>query len=213
MGYINRKGTMVRNGFTGFRARRAAALAAILIAIGPPPAGSASPAARKLSAGLYPSFYLFGGDYFGIGRGAGADLVLRCEIGSFFYLENRLGGYAASQDGISVRGLNGQLGVITFLPYLIPYRPSLRAGVALMTCDPVVSKPVETFRPSQTVLYLVAGSGVAWSVRSRLQLEFGADVLITPYRYRVYNFYRQYVDVSEERFIHAAFTLGASYTF
>ena len=193
--------------------RRGAGLAAVSIAVLLWTSAAPAQAARELSIGAHFTHYLFDADYFGIGNGSGADIVVRCEIGRFFWVENRLGGYAASQDGTSIRGISGQLGIITFLPYLIPYRPTLRAGLALLTCNPVVSPPVPSFTPSQTVLYGLFGGGMSWSIRSRVQIEFGADLLITPYQYRVYTFQRQYVEASRERFIHAAFTLGATYAF
>jgi hypothetical protein len=168
---------------------------------------------RRLSVGILPVFYAFDGDYFGIEAGGGADLSLRYEIKQNIFLENRLGGYAGKQGGHNITGFNGQVGATAFLPYWIPWRPSVRAGLALMTANPVISDPVEEFRPSQTVFYLVAGAGITRSISAEFQIEAGVDVLFTPYAYNVYEFYRQYVDVTEARFTHLAVFIGASYTF
>jgi hypothetical protein len=168
---------------------------------------------RRLSVGLLPVFYLFDEDYFGIGNGGGADLVLRYEIKQNIFMENRLGGYGAKQGDSSITGFNGQVGVTAFLPMWIPWRPSARFALALMTANPVISDPVEEFRPSQTVFYCVAGVGITRSISAEFQVEAGIDFLFTPYSYRIYEFYRQYVDVYEVRFTHFAFFLGASYTF
>ena len=168
---------------------------------------------RRLNAGVLPVFYYFDDDYFGIGNGGGADIVLRYEIRQNFFFENRLGGYAASQNGNNITGFNGQLGATAFLPVWIPWRPSARFAFALMTANPVISDPVQEFRPSQTVFYCVAGIGITRAISADFQIEAGADILFTPYSYRVYEFYRQYVEVHEARFTHLAFFIGASYTF
>lgn len=175
--------------------------------------GSDAQGIRRLNAALLPAFYVFDSDYFGIGNGGGMDVVLRYEIRDNVFLENRLGGYAASQDGHSITGFNGQLGVTAFLPYWIPWRPSARAALALMTADPVISDPVQEFRPSQTVFYALIGLGITRSITAAFQIEAGVDLMFTPYSYRIYEFYRQYVEVHDARFTHAAFSLGASYTF
>ncbi len=168
---------------------------------------------RRLTAGILPVFYVFDSDYFGIGNGAGADIVLRYEIKQNVFFENRLGGYAAKQDDHNITGFNGQVGVTAFLPVWIPWRPSARFALALMTANPVISDPVQGFRPSQTVFYCVAGIGITRSISADFQLEAGADILFTPYSYRIYQFYRQYVEVNQMRFNHLALFIGASYTF
>lgn len=175
--------------------------------------GAGAQEMQRFNAGLLPVFYMFDDDYFGIGNGVGADLVLRYEIKQNVFIENRLGGYGADQDGNSITGLNAQLGVSAFLPVWIPWRPSARFAFALLTANPVISDPVEEFRPSQTVFYLVAGLGITRSITADFQLEAGADILFTPYSYRIYEFYRQYVEVTEASFTHLAFFIGASYTF
>jgi hypothetical protein len=175
--------------------------------------GAGAQEMRRLNVGLLPVFYAFDNDYWGIGNGGGADIVLRYEIRQNIFFENRLGGYAADQDGHNVTGFNGQVGVTAFLPVWIPWRPSARFALALMTADPVISDPVQEFRPSQTVFYCVAGIGITRAIKEDFQIEAGADLLITPYSYRIYEFYRQYVEVSEVRFTHLAFFIGASYTF
>jgi hypothetical protein len=188
-------------------------LALTAAALSVAPSGSEAAGVRRLNAGLIPAFYLFDSDYFGIGNGGGMDLVLRYEIRDNIFIENRLGGYAASQDGHSITGFNGQLGATVFLPYWIPWRPTARAGLALMTANPVVSEPVQEFRPSQTVFYTLIGLGITRSITADLHIEAGVDLLFTPYSYRVYEFYRQYVEVSDKRFTHAAVSLGISYIF
>jgi len=170
-------------------------------------------AVRRLSVGIVPAFYIFDDSYWGAKSGYGTDLVLRCEIVNNLFIENRLGGYGGSQGDARLTGFDGEIGIIHFLPYLIPYRPSFRAGFAFMTVNPVVSEPVESFRPSQTIIYFVTGIGITWSLKEYLQLELGVDLLVTPYRYRIYHFYRQYVETSEVHFLHGAFTIGASYSF
>jgi hypothetical protein len=168
---------------------------------------------RRLNAGLLPVFYVFDNDYFDIDSGGGADLVLKYEIRQNVFFENRLGGYAARQGDHNVTGFNGQLGISAFLPVWIPWRPSARIALALMTADPVISDPIQEFRPSQTVFYIVAGVGITRSINAAFQIEAGVDLLFTPYSYRVYEFYRQYVEVNEVRFTQVALYLGASYTF
>ncbi len=175
--------------------------------------GAGAQEMRRLSVGLVPVFYLFDDSYFGIGNGGGADLVTRYEIRQNVFFENRLGLYSADQDGNSITGFNGQIGATAFPSIWIPWRPSVRLAFALMTADPVVSEPVEAFRPSQTVFYLVAGAGITRSISADFQLEGGIDLMFTPYEYRVYKFYRQYVEMAETRFVHLAFFIGASYTF
>ena len=186
---------------------------ALLIAVLASPVCSGAQETRRLSAGLLPVFYVFDGDYFGIGNGGGADIVLRYEISRNFFVENRLGGYGAKQSGTGITGLNGQVGVSAFFPIWIPFRPSARLALALLTANPVISEPVEGFRPSQTVLYLAAGVGMTRSIQAEFQIEAGIDLLFTPYRYNVYEFYRQYYEVDKARFSHLAFYLGASYIF
>jgi len=185
----------------------AASMAAVLVA----PARTR--ADRTVSAGLFPAFYLLDGDYFGMDTGIGTDLVVRYEVVTGLYIENRLGGYSSSQDGSSVTGINGQLGVTAILPYLIPWRPSVRLAGALLTMNPVISEPVTSFRPSQTVFYLVGGAGITRILRGRFQVEFGADLMLTPYTYRIYDFHRQYVETKEARFAHLSFSLGLMYSF
>ncbi len=185
----------------------------IVVILASIPSGAGAQEMRRLNAGLLPVFYLFDNDYFGIGNGVGTDIVLRYEIRQNVFFENRLGGYAARQDNTNITGFNGQLGVMAFLPYWIPYRPTFRLALALMTADPVISEPVREFRPSQTVFYIVAGVGITRSINADFQIEAGADILFSPYNYRVYDFYRQYVEVRETRFTHLAFFIGASYTF
>lgn len=175
--------------------------------------GAGAQEMRRLSVGLLPVFYAFDDDYFGIGNGGGADLVLRYEIRQNVFFENRLGIYAASQDTHNITGFNGQVGVTAFLPVWIPWRPSARFALALMTADPVISDPVQEFRPSQTVFYCVAGIGITRSISAEFQIEAGVDILFTPYSYMVYEFYRQYVEVHDVTFTHLAFFIGASYTF
>ncbi len=168
---------------------------------------------RRLNAGLLPVFYMFDDDYFGIGNGVGADIVLRYEIRQNFFFENRLGGYGANQGDANITGFNAQLGATAFLPVWMPWRPSARFAFALMTANPVISDPVQEFRPSQTVFYCVAGIGITRAISHDFQIESGIDILFTPYSYRIYEFHRQYVEVTEARFTHIAFFLGASYTF
>lgn len=188
-------------------------VAAIIVAAGAIPAQPHAQQVRRISVGISPAFYFFDDSYWGIDTGYGADIVIRCEILNNLFVENRVGGYGASQDGSGISGFNGQIGIIHFLPYFIPNRPSFRVGLAFLTVNPVISEPVETFRPSQTILYFVTGVGVTWSLKEYIQLELGADLLVTPYHYRVYRFYRQYVEASDQRFLHGSLSLGVSYTF
>lgn len=183
----------------------------VLLAHAASPAGAQE--MRRLNVGLLPVYYFFDDGYFGMGNGGGADLALRYEIRQNVFFENRLGAYAASQEGNNITGFNGQLGVSAFLPLWIPWRPAARIALALITADPVISDPVQEFRPSQTIFYIAAGIGMTRSINAAFQIETGVDLLFTPYSYRVYEFYRQYVEVSEVRFTHVAFYLGASYTF
>lgn len=188
---------------------------AVMVAIILVSVASGAPAQemRRLSVGLLPVFYVFDNDYFGIGNGGGTDIVLRYEIRQNVFFENRIGGYASKQGDTNITGFNGQVGVTAFFPVWIPWRPSARFALALMTSNPVVSEPVQEFRPSQTVFYFVAGIGITRAIKAYFQIEAGADILFTPYKYRVYEFHRQYVEVHDMSFAHLAFYIGASYTF
>ena len=188
-------------------------MAAVTAAVLAAPMEAGAQGMRRFNAGLLPVFYLFDEDYFGIGNGGGADMVLRYEITHNIFLENRLGAYGARQGDAGITGLNGQIAASVFFPVWIPYRPSARLGFGLLSANPIVSDPIEEFRPSQTLLYLVAGVGMTRSIKADFQIEGGIDLLFTPYRYNVYTFYRQYYEVKEARFSHLAFYLGASYIF
>jgi hypothetical protein len=174
---------------------------------------SHSQPSRRISTGALPVYYLFDDGYFGIESGLGVDALLRFEISRNVFIENRLGGYTAEQDGTDIAGLNGQLGVTAIFPVWIPYRPSARFALALLTVNPSISEPVKEFRPSQTVFYMVFGLGMTRVLKGMFQIEAGADVMFTPYEYRIYEFYRQYYEAREAGFLHLSFYLGASYTF
>ncbi len=95
----------------------------------------------------------------------------------------------------------------------IPYRPVARFGVGFLSVNPVTVTPIESFRPAQTTFYLCGGAGVTRSFLENFFVEAEASVWVAPYRYRVYEFNRYDVTVSEEWFTHLGLSLGAVYTF
>jgi len=105
------------------------------------------------------------------------------------------------------------LGLTAILPYLIPYRPIIRAGIGFISANPVTVTPTESFRPTQTTFYFRAGAGVSRSIMENVQFEFLSDLWVTPYRYRIYIFDRKEVDTSDAMFVHLILSLGVSYIF
>ncbi len=177
----------------------------------PPAEGRCS--ARRINTAFFPSFYLFDADYFELKNAPGADLALRYEIYNNTFFENRLGIFGRSQNGRTVGGFNGQLGVISYLPFLIPYRPFLRGGMGLLSANPVTSTPSDTYRPSQTQFYLVAGGGVSRPLFGHVMAEVGVYAMLTPYKYMIYSFDRKNIYTGERQFTHFVISLGCSYTF
>lgn len=168
---------------------------------------------RRIAASAAASYYIFDGDFFGLGNAVGAKAALRYELASDIYFENSLGFFDTEGSGVDVGGFDYRLGLAAVFPVLIPYRPVARCGVGFLTVNPVTVTPTESFRPAQTTFYLCAGVGATRSLFERFLLEAEASFWITPYRYRIYRFNRIDVTTSEERFMHVGLSLGAVYTF
>ncbi len=185
--------------------------AALLTAAESLPADTEIP--RQVAAQLFVSHYLFDSDYFGLDSGTGLDLSLRYEITYDVYLESTIGFFTSGDGGVTVTGLQYQIGCKAVLPYFIPYRPIVRGGFAFISVNPVTVTPTETFRPSQTAFYFYGGTGMSRSIVSGLLAELTVNVMATPYRYRVYTFDRMNVEIDNRQFIHLGFQVGLSYTF
>lgn len=168
---------------------------------------------RRISAGSTITYTIFDSDYFGLDSAIGAEVILRYELAGNIYFESRLGGFSTSKDGQSIGGLNGQFGISGFLTNILPFRPHVRAAFGLQSVNPVTTTPTDTFRPSQTTLYFIAGVGIGRYVWRELIVELSADLMATPYKYMKYSFDRQSVTSEEAQFTHYVIALGASYTF
>ncbi len=169
---------------------------------------------RRIAALFCPTFYITDPDYFNVNNSTGASVGFRYEIYRDTYFENSLGGFRDGGTGYNVDSFCYRFGVTTLVPILIPYRPLAHLGVAFLTSDPPTVVPTETYRPSQTTFYVVAGAGVNYSLGwYDIAAELRTDFMITPYRYVIYRFYRDRVESHQERFMHLTVSLGLSYTF
>ena len=117
--------------------------------------------------------------------------------------------------GVDIDGFDYRLNLFAIIPYFIrvPYRPVARLGVGFLSVNPVTATPTDTYRPTQTTMYLLAGAGITRNFLKRMLVEVSADVLVTPYQYRIYPFDRQDVNTSLERFTHFSMSLALTYTF
>ncbi|MBN1885705.1 MAG: hypothetical protein JW876_09330 [Candidatus Krumholzibacteriota bacterium] len=177
------------------------------------PAPALAGNARRIGGTLRFEYYLFDGGFFKLDDAPGLAASFRYELKDNVFFENRLGAIRTSQDGLSVNVLSYQFGMTAILPYFIPWRPLVRGGLAFLTADPVTVTPIDTFRPAQTTVYLVAGAGVVRSFKEDFAAELAVDAMITPYKYRVYSFDRQRVEDDPRQFFHLGISLGVSYVF
>ena len=168
---------------------------------------------RRIGIALFPGFFLVDGEYFNLENAPSFDMRIRYELGWNVYFENRLGYLFSEQNGTSVGGFSYQLGVAAILPYLIPYRPIVNAGIGFLSVDPVTVTPTESFRPSQTTFYFVFGIGVARSIKENITVEAASSLWVSPYKYRIYRFNRSDVEIDESQFTHGSFHVGVSYIF
>jgi hypothetical protein len=197
-------------------ARRRALVALVIAASGALAGGNAlAEAPRRICASLEAHYYVFDSEFFDIGDGFGGGAALRCEIASDFYFESVIGFLDGDAGGADIDGFDYRLNLFAIIPYFIPvpYRPVARLGVGFISVNPVTATPTDTYRPTQTTMYLLAGAGITRTVLKRMLVEVSADVLFTPYEYRIYEFDRQDVSTSMARFTHLSTTLAVTYTF
>lgn len=197
-------------------AGRRALLALALVAAGAIAGGGASAETpRRICASLEAHYYVFDSDFFDIGDGVGGAAALRYEIASDFYFENVIGFLDGDASGVDIDGFDYRLNVFAIIPFFmpVPYRPVARVGVGFLSVNPLTATPTDTYRPTQTTMYILAGAGITRNFLKRMLVELSADVLVTPYQYRIYTFDRQDVSTSFERFTHLSTTLAVTYTF
>jgi hypothetical protein len=168
---------------------------------------------RRMSVGVDFNYYMLDSDYFGMENAAGALVAFRYEINNNIYFENAIGRFASEADGANIDGMNYNFGAVAILPYLIPYRPLARLGIAFLSVNPITVTPTESFRPGQTAFYFTAGAGMTRSIRENIIIEANANVYYTPYDYRIYTFDRAEVTTHEVRFMHCVLNFGMSYSF
>ena len=185
----------------------------VLLAVTAIPRDGHGHVSRRINTGILATFTILDEEYWNMDNAAGVDLALRYEMFGNIYLENRLGFQAGDSDGNSVTCFNGQLGLMVFATHFLPYRPYARAGLGLMSANPVTTTPTDTFKPSQTTFYFVLGLGASRYVWKEMMIEAGADVLFAPYDYNKYSFDRQSVLLEKVQFTHFNFSLGVTYTF
>ncbi len=197
-------------------ARRRAILALAIVAAGALTwAGASAETPRRICASLETRYYIFDPAFFDIDDGLGGGAALRYEIANDFYFENAIGLIDGEADGVDIDGFDYRLNLFAIIPYFIPvpYRPVARLGVGFLSVNPVTATPTDTYRPTQTTMYLLAGAGINRMFLKRMLVELGAEVLFTPYQYRIYEFDRQNVVTNLERFTHYSATLAVTYTF
>jgi hypothetical protein len=195
---------------------RRALLALACVAAGSLPGGdAAAETPRRICASLEAHYYMFDSEFFGIDDGFGGAAALRYEIASDIYFENVIGFLDGDADGCDIDGFDYRLNLFAIIPYFIPvpYRPVARLGVGFLSVNPITATPTDTYRPTQTTMYLLAGAGITRTFLKRMLVEVSADVLFTPYEYRIYEFNRQDVSTSMARFTHLSTTLAVTYTF
>ncbi len=193
-----------------------ALLALVIVATGSLAGGGAvAETPRRICASLQAHYYLFDEEFFDIPDGLGAAAALRYEIASDFYFENVIGFIDGSAGGVDIDGFDYRLNLFAIIPYFIPvpYQPVARLGVGFLSVNPITATPTDTYRPTQTTMYLLGGAGITRTFLKRMLVEVSADILFTPYQYRIYTFDRQSVSTSLARFTHLSATLAVTYTF
>ena len=168
---------------------------------------------RRIGGGAEINYYFFDSDFFGMEDGWGLDFAFKYEISQNVFFDTRFGFLTSDQEGTRVNGLDYQLGVTGVFPVLIPYRPYARAGIGIITVNPITVTPVETFRPGQTTFYFIFGGGFTRSLKENITLDLGASIWVAPYNYRIYSFDRSQVDTYDAQFTHATISLGLTYIF
>jgi hypothetical protein len=168
---------------------------------------------RRINIGMNFNYYALDSDFFGLDNGVGAVFVFRYEIANNIYFENGLGTFSSDAAGVDIDGTNYHLDVLALLPYLIPYRPMLRAGMGFISVNPITATPTDTYRPAQTTFYLLAGTGLTRTLRENILVEASIDLYFTPYDYRIYEFDRSSVSTRDARFLHFIYNIGISYAF
>lgn len=168
---------------------------------------------RRINIGMNFNYYKLDSDFFGMEKGVGAVFVFRYEIANNIYFENNLGTFSSDAAGVDIDGMNYHFDVLTIMPYLIPYRPMFRLGLGFLSVNPITATPTETYRPAQTSFYLLCGAGITRTIRENILVEASADLYLTPYDYRIYEFDRSNVSTQDVRFLHYTFNVGVSYAF
>jgi len=196
-------------------ARRRAAVALAIIVAGAVGGGASAESPRRICASLEARYYIFDEQFFDIPDGLGGAAALRYEIASDLYFENAIGFIDANAGGVDIDGFDYRLNLFAIIPYFIPvpYRPVARVGIGFLSVNPITATPTDTYRPTQTTMYLLGGAGITRTFLKRMLVEVSAEALFTPYRYRIYAFDRQSVSTSLERFTHLSATIAVTYTF
>jgi len=188
-------------------------LIVLTIAVPPLPALARSLIPRRIGLTCNAEYFVLDRDFFDMDNAPGIGFSFRYELDYNIYFENSLGFFISNSDTCSISGLYFGPSVTAILPYFIPYRPIVRAGVGFISVNPITVTPTSTFRPTQTAFYIRAGAGVSRSIRESIQFELMADVWFTPYAYRIYKFNRRYVTTEDKYFSHLVISLGISYFF
>jgi hypothetical protein len=168
---------------------------------------------RRIGAGLKFDYFMLDSGYFGLEDGMALNLALQYELGWNVFFETAIGGLRTEGGGVKVKGLLYNVGCVAVIPVLIPYRPFARFGIGVQSVNPLTATPVDTYRPTQTTIYLNLGAGFTRSIRENFLVEIGGGMWFTPYKYRVYTFDRSSVTSDDRQFTHFNVSLGLSYIF
>ncbi len=168
---------------------------------------------RRISVSVQPTFYRFDSDYFGLEPGFGADVALRYEVVPNIFFENSAGLFRTKGNGVVVDGFDERLVAMAILPGFVSYKAVARLGIGFLSTNPITVTPTQTFRPTQTTFYVVAGAGLARPVYKRFLVDGGVNLWATPYKYRIYTFDRTDVTTRSEAFTQLEVLLSVAYTF
>ena len=187
----------------------------LILALPPLPTFAKSLIPRRIGLTCSGNYFVLDGEFFDIKDAPGIGLSFRYELDYNIYFENSLGFFKSSEDTstTSISGFYFGPTLTAILPYFIPYRPIVRAGVGFISVNPITVTPTSTFRPTQTAFYIRAGAGMSRSLRENIQFELMADIWFTPYAYRIYRFNRRYVTAEDKYFSHFVISLGINYFF